>query len=124
MEAGHLTHATAREFLDVSLPEQGALGVFGALHAAAVPVELHVDFRDGVYAVTAAEVVAVAFGQTSPLALGDVAEILPQVRDLPNVRRLALSVLTRVEQENCAVPVDAVWRAGIADLKLRLEAAA
>ncbi len=124
MEAGSLTQATARAFLDVMLPEQGALGVFGALHAAAVPVDLHVDFHEGVCAVTAAEVVAVAFGQPSTLAIGDVTEILPQVRALPNVRTLALSVLERVGQENCDAPNDATWQAALDDLKRRLEAAA
>lgn len=128
--------AAVREFLEVMLPEQGALGVYGALHAAAVPVELFVDLNEGSYAYAAAEVVAVAYGQGRdddfrqlPSAVAElVNDVAAEVRDLPNVRGLAISVLDRLQMPNSAAAdrwaQDNSWMAAISDLKKRLEACA
>jgi hypothetical protein len=126
--------AAVREFLEVMLPEQGALGVYGALHAAAVPVELFVDLNEGAYAYAAAEVVAVAYGQgvddmfrqLPSEIFGVVNDVAPEVRDLPKVRGLALSVLERLQMPNSAAAdqwlQDRDWMIALSDLKKRLEA--
>ncbi|QDL92997.1 DUF4259 domain-containing protein [Paroceanicella profunda] len=90
-----------------------------------------VEVDAGAAAVAAAEAVATAFGKSSPEVDEDViARILPHVeavRDIPDVRDLAIAALEEVLGENSELAElwneadDPAWAAAVADLSDRLE---